>query len=144
AASRATGTAATSSSASSVTAIMALADRSGVRSAYQPVITLTSQGPEPVKRPMPTQTTRHVVSPTVNAPLDQNHPAPVRVRGHALSQRGALPAATLWRDRALRSMIRSRTGLRSRTGAWTVMATVVLVGTLDTKGAEYAWLRGRV
>src|SRR5690348_4682965 len=49
AASRATGTAATSSSASSVTAIMALADLSGVRSAYQPVITLTSQSPEPVK-----------------------------------------------------------------------------------------------
>src|SRR5207247_10863430 len=48
AASRATGTAATSSSASSVTAIMALADLSGLRSAYQPVITLTSQGPEPV------------------------------------------------------------------------------------------------
>jgi predicted enzyme related to lactoylglutathione lyase len=30
---------------------MALADLSGVRSAYQPVITLTSQGPEPVKGP---------------------------------------------------------------------------------------------
>jgi hypothetical protein len=28
-----------------------LADLSGVRSAYQPVITLTSQGPEPVKAP---------------------------------------------------------------------------------------------
>ena len=45
AASRATGTAATSSSASSVRATTALADVSGVRSAYQPVITLTSQRP---------------------------------------------------------------------------------------------------
>src|SRR5262245_37759529 len=51
AASRATGTAATSSSASSVTAIMALAGLPGVCCAYQPVITLTSQGPEPVTGP---------------------------------------------------------------------------------------------
>src|ERR1035438_8266719 len=78
AASRATGTAATSNSASSVTAIMALADLSGVRSAYQPVITLTSQGPEPVNGPrLPKQ---HDMSCPlwVNAPLDQNHPATVR------------------------------------------------------------------
>ena len=46
AASRATGTAATSSSASSVTAMTALADLPGDSSAYQPVITLTSQPPE--------------------------------------------------------------------------------------------------
>src|SRR5213076_2848863 len=73
--SRATGTAATSSSASSVTAIMALAGLSGIRSAYQPVNTLTSQGPEPVKGPGLPQTTRYVVSSDVNAPLGQNHPA---------------------------------------------------------------------
>ena len=68
AASRATGTAATSNSASSVTAIMALADLSGVRPAYQPVITLTSQGPEPASGPrLPKQ---HDMScpPVVNAP----------------------------------------------------------------------------
>src|ERR1700691_2315131 len=75
AASRATGTAATSNSASSVTAIMALADLPGIRSAYQPVITLTSQGPEPVSGPRLPKTTRYVVSSGVNAPLDQNHPA---------------------------------------------------------------------
>jgi hypothetical protein len=57
---------------------MALADLSGVRSAYQPVITLTSPGPEPAKaRGLPTQ---HDMSCPlgVNAPLDQNHPATVR------------------------------------------------------------------
>ena len=48
AASRASGTAATTSSASSVTTIMALADLPVARSAYQPVIMLTSQGPAPV------------------------------------------------------------------------------------------------
>src|SRR6266567_9054845 len=73
AASRATGTAATSSSAASVTAIMALAGLSGVRSAYQPVITLTPQGPELIKGPA-YPSTRYVVSFIVNAPLDQNHP----------------------------------------------------------------------
>src|SRR6516165_8010753 len=61
AASRATGTAATSTSASSVTAIMALAGLSGARSAYQTVITFTSQGPEPVTGPGP-PVTRYVVS----------------------------------------------------------------------------------
>ena len=30
------------------------------------------------------------------------------------------------------------------TGVETVMATVVLVGTLDTKGTEYGWLRDQV
>src|SRR6202022_172198 len=50
-ASRATGTAATSSSASNVTAITALADLPGICCAYQPVITFTSQSPEPFKGP---------------------------------------------------------------------------------------------
>src|SRR5215467_2152829 len=77
AASRATGTAATSSSASSVTAIVALAGLSGVRSAYQTVITLTSQGPEP-SRAQTHPATRYVVLSIANAPLAQNHPAAVR------------------------------------------------------------------
>src|SRR4029077_18345000 len=59
-ASRATGIAATSSSASSVTAITALADLSAVRSAYQPVITPTSQGSSPSEdRAQPTHITRY-------------------------------------------------------------------------------------
>src|SRR5580700_316891 len=78
AASRATGTAATSNTASRVTAIMALADQPGIRSAYQPVITLTSQGPEPVNGPRLPKSTRYVVSTIVNASLDQNHPATVQ------------------------------------------------------------------
>jgi hypothetical protein len=57
---------------------MALADLSGVRSAYQPVITLTSQGPAPVKGPgLPNNTICRVLL-WSNAPLDQNHPATVR------------------------------------------------------------------
>jgi hypothetical protein len=52
-ASKATGTAATSSSASNVTAITALADRFGIRSVYHLVITITSQDPEPAREPRP-------------------------------------------------------------------------------------------
>src|SRR5713101_8633250 len=76
-ASRATGTAATSSSASSVTAITALADLSGVRSAYQPVITLTSQGPSSSRTQACINNTICRVLYVCNAPLDQNHPVTV-------------------------------------------------------------------
>ena len=93
AASSATGTAATSSSASSVTAIMALADLSGVRSAYQPVIMLTSPGPELLKGPgLPNNTICRV--PCVNAPPGQDHPVTVRHadRGRAACRR-SIPSA---------------------------------------------------
>jgi hypothetical protein len=54
-----------------------LADLSGVRSAYQPVITLTSQGPEPAQ-PQAYPSTRYVVSSIVNTTLGQDHPLTVR------------------------------------------------------------------
>src|SRR5262249_42187014 len=88
-ASRATGTTATSRSASSGTASTALADLSGARSTSQPVTTLTSQGQSPSRA----RATRYVVSFIVNAPLDQNHPVAVRRgdRGRA-GQREYSPA----------------------------------------------------
>src|SRR5215469_9687792 len=77
AASSAAGTAATSSSASSVMAIKALADLPGVRSAYQLVITLTSL-PGIRQGPGPTPQQHDMSCPTdVNAPLEQDVPAPV-------------------------------------------------------------------
>src|SRR5215469_14809842 len=83
AASRATGRAATSSSASSVTAITALPDLPCVRSAYQPVITLTSQKAD-VRRG-PSLLHAHDMSRQLNATRLSRGIIPAALRGLAPS-----------------------------------------------------------